>query len=457
MARRATNKSSNTASKPSSVQNQRSSVPVGAQGPHVTLLLTVVALVLLGLVMLYSASSIEAISEGSSPAAYVIKQAVFLVIGTVCALIVWKIIPYQTWQGGLTWVVWGIALILLVLTAVMGVVGLGAKRWLVLGPISLQPSEFAKIDCVLVLARLVYDLRLGKRDFAPTMFMIALMAFAPLLIILGAQSDLGTTMICAMGILAVLWIGDVPLVVIFLFVAAGVVLVAVGMTASYRQDRFVFINPWNDGQGGYGTGYQIIHSFYAFAQGGIFGVGLGNSREKFLYLPEAETDFIYSIIGEELGMIGAVLVIVLYVVFLLAGLRIARNASDSFGATIAGSFAVMIVFQAFMNIAMAIGIFPTTGKPLPFISNGGSSLIASMIMVGFMLSVAEGSSKLDEYERRRNNLRIVRADPAYDDGIGRSSGSRGTGGSRSSGSRGSGSLRGSGGSRSSRGSRDWRD
>lgn len=138
-------------------------------------------------------------------------------------------------------------------------------------------------------------------------------------------------------------------------------------------------------------------------------MGLGNSREKFDYLPEAETDFVFSIIGEELGMIGALLVIALFLALLFAGLRIARASNSRFGSMVAGSCTIMIVFQAFLNIGCVIGLVPTTGKPLPFVSSGGSSLIATFIMVGLILSVAKYADTTTVYDRRRANLRVVRA------------------------------------------------
>ena len=195
-----------------------------------------------------------------------------------------------------------------------------------------------------------------------------------------------------------------------LIVIGCLVVFALGATvfSSYRGDRFLYLNPWNDGENGYGRGYQIIHSYYAFAEGGIFGTGLGNSREKYLYLPESETDFIYAIIGEELGLIGAVAIIIVWLVLLWAGMRIARAATDDFGAMISGALTIMLVFQAFLNIGCVIGVFPTTGKPLPFISSGGSSLIASFMMIGLILSVSEDTGGRSVYEGRRDDLRVVR-------------------------------------------------
>ena len=196
-----------------------------------------------------------------------------------------------------------------------------------------------------------------------------------------------------------------------LIVIAGLILFGIAATviSSYRGDRFLYLNPWNDGQNGQGRGYQIIHSYYAFSEGGIFGAGLGNSHEKYLYLPESETDFIFAIIGEELGLVGASFVIIVFLALLWAGMRIARAAADDYGAMIAGALTIMLVFQAFLNIGCTIGVFPTTGKPLPFISSGGSSLIASFMMVGIIMSVSEDVAGKSIYDRRRDNLRVVHA------------------------------------------------
>ena len=378
-------------------------------GPRLVMLLCVLGLTLLGFVMIYSASSISAISENIDSASYLFDQLKYAVVGVAAAIVLWKLIPYRVWAGPAVWVVWAVAIVLLVLTAVMGLSALGAQRWLRLGPISLQPSEFAKIAIVLVAARLFSDLRMHAIGFRAFAVGILVFVIIPTGFLFGTQSDLGTTAIIALGVLGVMWLGEVHWRVL-LVVVVGLLLFAVGAVflSSYRGDRFLYLNPWNDGEGGYGRGYQIIHSYYAFAQGGIFGVGLGNSREKYLYLPESETDFIFAIIGEELGLIGALLVIVVFLLVLWAGMRIARSAYDDFGCMVAGALTIMLVFQAFLNIGCAIGLFPTTGKPLPFISSGGSSLIASFMMVGIVMAVSDGSSGKSIYEKRRDELRVVR-------------------------------------------------
>ena len=383
--------------------------PADIAGPRIVLLLGVLALTLLGLVMIYSASSISAISEEIDAASYLFDQIKFVIVGAVAAVALWKFIPYRFWAGPAIWVIWGVAVALLLLTALMGLAENGAQRWLLLGPISLQPSEFVKIAIVLMAARLFSDLRMNVVDMRTFIVQVLIFIITPTLFLFLTQSDLGTTAIIALGVIGVMWLGEVPLRTI-LAVIGFLALFAVGATvfSSYRSNRFLYLNPWNDGEGGYGNGYQIIHSFYAFSEGGIFGSGLGNSREKYLYLPESETDFIYAIIGEELGLVGAVAVIAVFLAILWAGMRIARAATDDFGAMIAGSLTIMLVFQAFLNIGCAIGVFPTTGKPLPFISSGGSSLIASYMMVGIILSVSEAALGKNVYERRRDELQVVR-------------------------------------------------
>ncbi len=385
------------------------SVPREVMVPRIVFLLTTLALLLFGLVMVYSASFVEAINDGADPAYYVIRQIGFACAGVVVGFCFWKYLSPSLLQGPLLYVGWGLAFFMMLLTAIMGTEELGAQRWLVIGPISLQPSEFMKIALIAMAARLITELREGeslKLVTGKALMFIAL----PIALICTTQSDLGTTAICIVGVLAVLWLGEIPM---RLIITSLVIITILGVLAivlvGYRSSRFAYLDPWNDGYGGYGAGYTIIHAYYAFAEGGLFGVGLGNSREKYLYLPEAETDFIFAIVGEELGLVGALVVIILYVVFLAAGLFIAKSARSDFSTMLAGSFAIMIVFQAFLNIGCAIGLFPTTGKPLPFISSGGSSLIATLIMVGLILSVSKEASSPTVYDRRRADLRVVRA------------------------------------------------
>jgi cell division protein FtsW len=377
--------------------------------PRLLLIVVVFVLTIIGLVMVFSSSSIEALNEGASSTSYLSKQLMLAAISIIACTVIAKFIPYYVWMGRFLDLVWAGSLVLLLLTALIGTVGLGAQRWLALGPISFQPSEFAKVAFVLMMARIMYQARTEGLEFNAIAIRTGIFVIAPLLLLYASQSDLGTTLICAVGLVAVLWLADVPWKA-FVVVLAGLALFAIVAICfvGYRSDRMAFLNPEADY---YGSGYQLIRSFYAFGEGGLFGVGLGNSTEKYLYLPEAETDFIFSIIGEELGLVGALIVVALFILILYAGLRIAKNAPDLFGTMIAGGCTIMLVFQAFLNIGCVLGMLPTTGKPLPFISSGGSSLIGSFLLVGVILSVSFASG--DEsgiYDRRRADLKVVRAE-----------------------------------------------
>ncbi|WP_302392090.1 FtsW/RodA/SpoVE family cell cycle protein [Eggerthella sinensis] len=386
--------------------------------PRIILLLSVFALMLIGFVMIYSTSAVNTLAKAGVDAAVdpmgeTLNQIKFAVVGVILAVLIWKFVPVTLWRSNAVWIVWALAFALLVITALFGVgdEDWGARRWLMIGSSSLQASEFAKIALVLVAARLLTDWREGRYTVMVFFVLIGLLVLAPVLVILGPQSDLGTAMICVVGILAVMWLGEVPLRTMLIVIGVVVALGLVGIFgSSYRRDRLmVFMDPWNDGEGGFGTGYQLIHSLYAFAGGGFFGLGLGNSHEKYQYLTQSDTDFIFAIIGEELGLVGAAVVIILFLLFLYAGTRIAQSAPDNFGTMVAGGCTIMIAFQAFLNIAMVIGWFPVVGKPLPFISSGGSSLVAMLIMVGIILSVSRGAEAPSIYDRRRADLRVVRA------------------------------------------------
>ncbi len=398
-----------SASRAARAQADARGVPADVMLPRVVLVVSAILLVLIGLVMVFSASTVEAIADEESVFSYVGKQAAFVAVGTLGAFLVVRLLPYHVWRSGpVFYLFWGIAVVLLVAVLLFGTEALGAQRWIYIGPFSLQPTEFAKIILIIGAARIMCDFNEGLMSLRQAIVWFAALVIAPLGFLFVTQSDMGSAMIILFGLLAVAFLGEVPArILVPIVVVLGIVGV-IAMNTGYRAERVaVWLNPWNDGKGGYGTGFQLIHSFYAFAQGGIFGVGLGNSREKFLYLPEAETDFIFSIIGEELGMIGAVAVILLFVAFLYAGLRIAEKAPDEFGKLVAGGLTVMLAGQAFLNMACATGLFPTTGKPLPFISSGGSSVMSSLLIVGVLLSVSYGSNVLTPYERRRNNLDVL--------------------------------------------------
>lgn len=392
-------------------QRQRGALSADIAGPRLVLGLSVFALVLIGLVMVYSTSSVNAIDEGLSSTYYIVRQLIYTLIGAGLAFVFWKLLPHRIWAGRAVWFIWGGAMLLLAATAVAGTENYGATRWLKLGPFSLQPSEFAKIAFILVASRILADYLDGLMEFRAAAVEGILFVLIPVVfLVLGFQSDLGTTAIILVGVYGLLWVGGVSWKALIGLAVAGVVFILFFIFGTdYRSDRLVYLNPWNDGENGYGTGYNIIRSYYAIAEGGLFGVGLGGSHEKYQYLFASESDFIFAILSEELGMAGALFVIGLFVAVLVAGLRVSATSGDTLGKLIAAGCTIMLVFQAFLNIGCVIGVLPTTGKPLPFISSGGSSMMSSMILVGLILSVSKAAEEPSVYERRRADLRLVRS------------------------------------------------
>jgi len=369
------------------------------------LILSALVLMLIGLVMIYSASSVEAIAEGSSPTYYLVKQFQWIVIGSIACLIATKV-PYQVWLTRIgCWLPWTAVVILLVITAVSGYVGLGAQRWMGIGSFTFQPSELAKIAVILTLAALISEYEAGGMDLRWFIIKILVVIAVPALLIY-IQPDLGTTIIFAFAAILALWFGGVNWKYILVGLGSMCAVGVIGIIAEpYRLTRFTtFLHPASDPAG---DGYQILNSLYAFGSGGLLGVGLGNSFQKYDYLPEAHTDFIFSIIGEELGFIGCAFVILCFAVFIWAGCRIAKDATTVQGRAIAGAATGTIGLQALINIACTIGFFPVTGKPLPFVSAGGSSLLATLILVGLILSVSFHSDLRSQAQRRRDDLVVI--------------------------------------------------
>ena len=397
-------------------QRSRNAIPASIHGPRIGFLLCVLALVLIGFVMVYSAGSISNINNGVDALKSLTDQVMYAAFGALVAFAIYRFVPVSFWRTKWLWAALVLLVVVILLTALVGVDNYGAKRWLRVGPATIQVSEFAKIVFVLVSARIYTDFIAGEISGKRCLAGFFLLVLVPLAIIYKTQSDLGTTMICIVAIIAVLWYGELPIGFIAAILAVIVVFGLYAMFGTgYRADRWSFLNPWDDGQGGYGSGYNIMHSYFAFSEGGIFGVGLGNGHEKYQYLFASDSDFVFAVIGEELGMVGCLAVIALFLGVLYTGTLIARSARDDFSMMIAGGLTIALVFQAFLNIACAIGVFPTTGKPLPFISSGGSSILASLIMVGLILSVSRDAASSDEFDRRRSSLRVVRRE---EDGAG---------------------------------------
>jgi cell division protein FtsW len=281
-----------------------------------------------------------------------------------------------------------VAFILLVLVLVPGIGRevSGARRWFRFGVFSFQPSEFANLAVIIYIA----DFISRKGSVVRSNF---LSGFLPPMLVLGGavfmlllQPDLGTSVAIAIVVFIMLFIGGVRIKYLASLVLASLpMLYILIFSVPYRRARILaFLNPWADPKG---TGFQIIQSHIALGSGGILGVGLGHSRQKLFYLPAAHTDFIFSIIGEELGLIGTITIIILFIVFIQQSVKIIKNAADKFSFFLGLGLAAMICIKAVINIGVSCGIFPTKGLPLPFISYGGSSFIFDMISVGILLNI----------------------------------------------------------------------
>ena len=376
--------------------------------PRVLMLLSALALVVIGLLMVYSASFVQAISNEVDGMYYVTRQAAAVALGVGMMIVVLRGFPMSVWEGNITYVAALVVTVVLLCTMAAGVALGGAQRWIDILGVRFQPSEFTKIILVITVAKLLNDL--FEQNTPPLQLAAYAFGFVavPLALILVAQSDLGTTLICCVGVFAAAWAGGVNRFILIGVVLLGIaVVVAAILGSDYRSNRLINMNPWNDGKNGLGDGYQLIHSFYGFAEGGIFGVGLGSGSEKYLYLTQAESDFIFSVIGEELGLVGAMVVVFLFLAFLYAGLQIAFHANNNFACMVGCGLTVMLVFQAFLNIMCATGVLPTTGKPLPFISHGGSSMMSSLVIVGFLWSISRESAGQDKYARKRENFTLL--------------------------------------------------
>ena len=374
--------------------------PTEVVRPRVILIGSVLVLTIIGILMIFSSSSIEALENGRNIASYATEQILFAVIAIAGCAFVAFFLPYRSWMGKMLDSFWLVSLILLILTFSIGTASLGAQRWLNLGPISFQPSELAKPVFILYAARIMFEYRTKNLDTTQLGIRMAVMVVAPLLFMYWAQSDLGTTLICVVGLFAVLWLADIPAKPFAITVAIVLLLGIIAVFGvGYRSDRMIFLNPESDP---YGAGYQLLRSFYAFGEGGIFGVGLGNSTEKYLYIPEAETDFIFSIVGESFGLVGACLLVLGYILLLGRLLYQSMRIEDPFGSYVVIGVFAMLLFHVVENIGMVIGLLPVTGIPLPFMSYGGSNMLTNMSAIGLAENVIMRARKKESHRRVRN-------------------------------------------------------
>ena len=386
-----------------------------APGARYLLLGTTLFLAAGGLLMIFSASSAKDFLDLKDSFYHVRAQGIFLLIGLAVMLLCSRL-PAK-FVRSIGWWVLGASDALLVLVLVLGVAKGGAIRWIDLGFTNLQPSEFAKLGCVLVVAGIIADRAEHGGRLQDDLIKGALAVGIPFVLVM-LQPDMGTAMSILIAVFLVVVIGGLPWrYIVGSFAAVATAVPVLIFARSYRASRLLsFLNPSSDPQG---AGYQILQARLAFGSGGIFGLGLGMSRQKYEYLPAAHTDFIFAIIGEELGLIGTAAVVLAFGVLCYAGIRIALSIKNVYGRLVAGGLTAMIVTQALINMASVTGLMPVTGIPLPLVSYGGSSLVFTLGCIGLILAMTreperatarmrpdvvteEGSASARSGERRGN-------------------------------------------------------
>ena len=360
--------------------------PTGGRATWWLLVTLVVALNVVGLVMVLSASSVQALRIEGSSWYFFNRQVLWTVLGVI-ALLVAARVDYRFWRRWTTHLmVASLVLLVLVLVPGVGIEVSGSSRWLGFGALRMQPSELAKF-AVLVFAADLLARRADKMGDNRLTLRPVLTGLGAIAVLLLLQPDLGTTLVTGAIVMAVLFVAGVPVGTMAAVVSVSAVL-TLGLARSqpYRWRRMTaFLDPFADAGN---TGYQAAQGLVALAAGGWTGVGLGESRAKWGFLPAAHTDFIFAIIGEELGFIGAVTVILLFAGVAAVGVRTAVTAPDRFGTLLAAGITTWVSMQAFVNLGAVVGLVPITGVPLPFVSAGGSSLIIGMATFGILLNIS---------------------------------------------------------------------
>lgn len=371
------------------------------------LVITVLILVSLGVVMVLSASAPSALSKTGSSYTYFIKQFGFAVFGIIAMLFVSKIDYrfYKKYYWGVYVV--SVLVLLLVLVPHLGKEVNGALRWIeIKGLGQFQPSEITKIGLIIFYAGYLSDHKSELKDFWRGFFKPLIFLAIPVAILYRIQNHLSVSLVISVitfvmmlmagvRVLHFVWAGlagGAGLTLLLLKGKIDQIKGVAGTSDSFRLDRIkVFFDPWSDATG---TGYQMIQSLYAIGSGGLFGVGLGNSKQKYLYIPEPQNDFIFAIIAEELGFVGCIAIIVLFAVFVWRGIVIAMKAPDMFGSLIAVGITTLVAIQAIINIAVVTASIPTTGMALPFFSYGGTALVILLSSVGILLNISRAGAKV---------------------------------------------------------------
>ena len=350
------------------------------------LFITIITISLFGIIMIYSASYIWAEYKFNDPFKFVKHQGLFFIIGIIMMLITSKI-PYKVYfEKANTLLLISIILLILVIIPGIGTVRNGSRSWFGIGSFGIQPSEFAKLTLIIFTSKYLTknekNLKYIKKGVLPILG-IVILVFGLIML----QPDFGTGMIILVSIIGLLFVSGVDFKFFIRLGLIGVVgIVLLIAIAPYRLERILsFLNPWSDPLG---SGFQIIQSLYAIGPGGLFGQGFMNSRQKHFYLPEPQTDFIFSIISEEFGFLGILIVATLFTIIIIKGFKIAQNSGDKFAKFLAFGITFGLAFQAILNLMVVVGLIPVTGVTLPFLSYGGSSLLITLISMGVLLNIS---------------------------------------------------------------------
>lgn len=355
-----------------------------------------------GALMIYSSTSVIAPGLGKSGMTefYYFKRHLFtILIGFSFLCLAYLLKPSLLYKLSIPLLAVSFVLLVLVFLPGIGVTAGGARRWIKLWPSTFQPSELVKLAMVIFLARYLSQPGFRTDSFVSFIKPVLIMLAFQLAII--KQPDFGAAMSLTFLTFAMLFLSGVKLRYIAALMVLAVPVVIKLAMAPYRLKRITsFLNPWADTQG---TGFQLVQSFIAFGSGGMTGVGIGNSRQKLAYLPESHTDFIFSIIGEEFGFIGVLIIIALFLVLFIKGITIANRMKNSFTYYLTIGLSLMIALQALINFAVTTGMVPTKGLPLPFISYGGSSLLVNMIAIGILLRISK-AEEMESVENKRDMI-----------------------------------------------------
>jgi len=354
---------------------------------NLILLISVVIISLFGVMMIYSASYVWAEYKFEDPYKFLKTQGIFLIVGYMVMLIVSNI-DYRKYFNKAN-LIFGICFLLLILVLIPGIgtVRNGSRSWFGIGGFGIQPSEFTKLGLIIFTSKYLTKNNKELRDVKKGVLPILLVLFSVFGLIM-LQPDFGTGVVIVMSIIVLLFVSGVKM---GFFVKIGVLgligIIILIIIAPYRMERIVsFLNPWSDPLG---SGFQIIQSLYAIGPGGLLGLGLGNSIQKHFYLPEPQTDFIFSIISEEFGFMGVVIVAFLFLTIIYQGIKISIKCEDSFGKYLSFGIIFSLAFQALLNLMVVVGLIPVTGVTLPFLSYGGSSLLITMVSMGIVLNISK--------------------------------------------------------------------